>query len=94
MGGNLYDTEIETPRSDAGVGLLLQNTGNKDFESLPFHKTGLLAAKEIKAIVPIRLGKKGESGFIMVANNDSLKIVKLKGKSDIKSKTNYTYNSK
>ena len=74
VAGNLYDTEVETPRSDAGIGLVLQNDGKKGFDAVSLNKSGLLIADEVKAIVEIKLGKSGTEGFVFAINNDKPKL--------------------
>jgi len=74
VAGNLYDTEVETPRSDAGIGLVLQNNGKKGFDAITLNKSGLLVDNEVKAIAKIKLGKIGKEGFVFAINNDSLEI--------------------
>lgn len=77
VAGNLYDTEVETPRSDSSIGLVLQNDGKKGFLSIPMIESGLLINKEAKVIAPIKLGNTDESGFVLGLNNDSLKVLKF-----------------
>ena len=78
LAGNLYDTEVETPRSDAGIGLVLQNDQKKGFEAITLNQSGLLIDKEVKVIAPIKLGKKGEEGYVLAINNDTLKVLAFK----------------
>lgn len=78
VAGNLYDTEVETPRSDSGIGLVLQNNGNKSFDPISMEESGLLINSETKVIAPMRLGKEGESGFVFGLNNEMLKTLKFK----------------
>lgn len=75
VAGNLYDTEVETPRSDAGIGLVLQNNGKKGFDAVSLNKSGLLIDDEVKAIAAIKFGKTGNEGFVFAINNDKPKLV-------------------
>lgn len=75
VAGNLYDTEVETPRSDAGIGLVLQNNGKKGFDAISLDKSGLLIDNEVKAIAEIKFGKTGKQGFVFAINNDKPKLV-------------------
>jgi hypothetical protein len=81
VAGNLYDTEVETPRADAGIGLVLQNDSKKGFTAPPMSETGLLMDKEVKALAKFRLGKEGRPAFVFAVNSDSLKILTF-GKSN------------
>ena len=51
--GNLYQSEIETGRADAGIGSVLINKGDRSFESLPTTKSGLFANGDTKSMVMI-----------------------------------------
>ena len=75
VAGNLYDTEVETPRSDAGIGLVLENDGKKGFNPVPMSKSGLLIDNEVKVIAPIKLGATDKSAFLIGVNNDSLRCL-------------------
>lgn len=75
IAGNLYDTEVETPRADASLGLVLQNTGNSSFQPIPMKHTGLLVPEEVKAISPIKIGAEQDMAFVFGINNGALKIV-------------------
>ena len=74
VAGNLYDTEVETPRSDAGIGLVLQNNGKKGFDAVSLNKSGLLIDNEVKAIGEIKLGKTRKQGFVFAINNEKPKL--------------------
>ncbi len=78
IAGNLYDTEVETPRSDAGIGLVLQNMLGKGFKAISMSESGLLLNYQVKNIAPIKLSPKGTKGFVIATNNDSLRIISQK----------------
>ncbi|WP_171017375.1 VCBS repeat-containing protein [Maribacter sp. ACAM166] len=78
VAGNLYDTEVETPRVDAGIGLVLQNDGKKGFDAILMNKSGLLLDNEVKAMAAIKLGELHKSGFIVAINNDTPKLISFK----------------
>jgi hypothetical protein len=75
IAGNLYDTEVETPRSDAGIGLVLQNNGQKGFDAVLMNESGLLIDNEVKAMAHIKYGLKGEEGFIFALNNATPRLL-------------------
>jgi len=67
ISGNLYASEIETPRNDAGVGLFLKGNGDGTFKTVTVAKSGFFAphdAKDMKRIVVVG------NEAIMVANNN------------------------
>ncbi len=76
IGGNLYNAEVETPRNDAGVGLVLSGNLKGGFNTVLPHKSRLFVPGEIKNIARIKIGNDGDYGFIFARNNDTLKMVK------------------
>jgi len=67
MVGNLFVSEIETPRNDASNGLLLLGDGKGGFKSVPGHKSGFFARKDAKKIGILQ--NRGR-GIVVVANNN------------------------
>ncbi len=49
-GGNLYESEIETGRADAGRGMLIKNLGEGKFKSVPIIESGINVRGNIKDI--------------------------------------------
>ncbi len=80
IAGNLYDTEVETPRSDAGIGLVLQNNGEKGFNPVTMDESGLLINQEVKVMAPIKLGTNRGMAYILAINNDRLRMLAFKSK--------------
>lgn len=74
LGGNLYDSEVETPRNDASQGLFMTGDGNGHFiPSMPT-ESGIAIEGEIRAVVPIR--RANQKFVLLVArNNDTLVLV-------------------
>ncbi len=48
IAGNLYGSEIETPRNDAGYGLLLTGNGKGEFTAMPADQSGLYLKGDVK----------------------------------------------
>ncbi len=71
--GNLYTSEVETPRNDAGYGMVLQKK-NQGFVGLLPGQTGLYVRGEVKEIAPIQLADH-RRGYLFAVNNDSLQLV-------------------
>ena len=80
--GNLFVSEIETPRNDASNGILLLGDGKGAFNPVPSHKSGFFARKDAKKIGML---KSNGHGIIVVANNnDTVQFFKLrKGKNPV-----------
>ncbi len=73
--GNLYGSEVETPRNDAGYGALLLGDGKGGFKTLKPYESGLYLTGEVKSINKIRLAGDIE-GFLIAKNNDYLQLLK------------------
>ncbi|MEM1322798.1 MAG: FG-GAP-like repeat-containing protein [Bacteroidota bacterium] len=52
LAGNLYEAEVETPRNDASIGLLLKGDGSGNFTAIPAFDSGLQILGEVKHIQP------------------------------------------
>jgi hypothetical protein len=66
--GNMYNTEVETPRYDAGNGVVLLGDGTGNFQALDVHESGLYAPKNVKDIAILKAN--GQPRYLLVANND------------------------
>lgn len=75
--GNLYGFEVETPRQDAGYGLILLGNGNGDFQPMMPYESGLFAKGEVADAVPISMVN-GNRAFLIAKNNDYLQLVAKK----------------
>lgn len=73
LGGNLYASEVETPRADAGHGTFLKGTKDKGFEILTPKETGLFMDGDVKDLAMITI--KGRSYILVAKNNDFLKFI-------------------
>ncbi|MGO4918512.1 VCBS repeat-containing protein [Maribacter spongiicola] len=65
--GNLYVSEIETPRNDAGTGVLLLGNAKGTFTAKRGTEIGFFADKDAKKLVSINNGQKE---YFLVGNND------------------------
>ncbi|AZQ59306.1 hypothetical protein EJ994_10990 [Maribacter sp. MJ134] len=74
--GNLFVSEIETPRNDAGTGLLLLGNGKGDFTPLRGAKIGFYAAGDAKRIATIKVS--GKNHILVGNNNDVLQSFQLR----------------
>ncbi len=75
--GNLYASEIETPRNDAGYGLLLKGNGQEYFTPVSSTESGLFIRGDTKIMKPIKLGDSMERGIIFAKNNDFIQLINL-----------------
>ncbi|TDQ31055.1 VCBS repeat-containing protein [Zeaxanthinibacter enoshimensis] len=65
--GNLFVSEIETPRNDAGTGVLLLGDGQGGFQGIPGHQSGFFANKDAKHLKFLRTK---EFNLVLTANNN------------------------
>jgi hypothetical protein len=77
IAGNLYNSETETPRNDAGQGLLLKGNGMGGFVPVMNYVSGLNITGDVKKISIIKLGQLGKDrkGFIVGVNNDFVQLI-------------------
>ena len=76
IAGNLFDTEPNTPRADAGNGLWLRGDGKGHFIPVPSRQSGFLAPRNVSglALLSTRNGR-----AVLVANTgDSLQVFTLR----------------
>ena len=74
VAGNLYASEIETPRNDAGIGLVLLGDGKNNFVPLAPQSSGFFVPFDVKKTVPIKSG--GNTYILCAVNNGTLQFFK------------------
>ncbi len=78
IAGNMHQSEVETPRNDASIGLFLKGNGKLDFTPvLPF-ESGLYLDKDVKSLASIRMGSgtSASSAFLVGNNDDELQFIR------------------
>ena len=75
LGGNLYASEVETPRADAGHGTFLKGMDNNAFKILPPTQTGLFMDGDVKDFAIINV--QGRSYILVAKNKDFLKFISI-----------------
>jgi len=76
MVGNLFVSEIETTRNDAGTGLVLLGDGKNNFKSMTHQESGLFVRKDAKKV---KLVTKGKKKLVLVANNnDQMQVFEMR----------------
>ncbi|MEC3908471.1 VCBS repeat-containing protein [Tamlana sp. 2201CG12-4] len=77
--GNLYESEVETPRNDASYGHFLKGNGQGDFKVIPGQKSGLFIKGDVKDAAIIHIGEKvqGKKALIVTKNNDAVQLIKV-----------------
>lgn len=75
VAGNLFTSEIETPRNDAGYGMVLLHRDGFGFEPIPSAQSGLFLPKDVKNLNSISI--LGIPHLLVGNNDDTLGFVKL-----------------
>lgn len=76
LAGNMFDSEVETPRSDASYGLLLKNKAGNSFDLISNDLSGFHVPYETRQI--IKFNEDGRDMLIFGNNNAPLQIYALK----------------
>ena len=74
--GNMFVSEIETPRNDAGTGLLMLGDGTGNFSVSTSQESGFFANRDAKKIIVI--SNKKQKKLLIANNNDNLQCFTLK----------------
>ncbi len=77
IAGNLYASEIETPRNDAGFGLLLTGNGNGEFTPISATESGLYIKGDTKNMNFIKLDNPTKKGILIAKNNNYLQLIQV-----------------
>lgn len=76
VAGNLYQSEVETPRNDSSVGMVLIG-GPNGLELVAPHESGLIVTGDVRNMALIKLSNNNLNGLLFAINNDSLKLKKV-----------------
>jgi len=79
IAGNLYESEIETPRNDSSIGLFLKGDGKGNFKAVSRMKSGFFAPGDVKDMVALTT-KKNQKLILTILNRGKLNIVKVLSK--------------
>jgi hypothetical protein len=72
MIGNLYTSEVETPRNDAAYGLVLKGDGKGNFKAMSARESGLMVQGDVKNAKMATI--KGTKNVIFAKNDDVLEV--------------------
>ena len=75
LSGNLYSSEVETPRNDASYGVYLKGDGLGGFDAHYPYESGLYADGDVKQTSLIRI--KGQPHLLLAINNEPLKVINI-----------------
>lgn len=77
LGGNLYTAEVETPRADASIGLVLRMNSQNEWKAYDYLQTGLYIPGDVKQLQLIQSASK-ESFIVVGKNNTKIQVIKVK----------------
>ncbi|NCX24503.1 MAG: hypothetical protein EBX13_01795 [Proteobacteria bacterium] len=75
VAGNLYNSEVETPRNDASYGLWLKGDGKGGFSAQAPRKSGLVLHGDVRNIRPIKVGN--NTHLLVAINNQALTEIRI-----------------
>jgi hypothetical protein len=75
LGGNLYNSEVETPRNDASYGLWLKGDGKGEFNAVTPRESGLLMLGDVRNMRTIQVG--GETHLLVAKNDEALQQIRI-----------------
>jgi len=79
IAGNLYESEIETPRNDSSIGLFLKGDGKGNFKAISRVKSGFFTPGDVKDMVALTT-KKNQKLILTISNRGKLNVVKVLSK--------------
>jgi len=79
IAGNLYASEVETPRADAGIGLLLKGDGKGKFQAVEARQSGFFVPGDVKDME--FLNTPNGRYIISAKNNDYIQLIKVNAES-------------
>ena len=75
LSGNLYQSEVETPRSDASYGDLLLGDGKGGFKSLFPYESGLFVKGDVKNAALLNSNSPGRKRIVFAKNDAALQVL-------------------
>ncbi len=75
IAGNLYSSEVETPRNDASNGLFLKGDGKGGFTAVTNRDSGWFTPGDVKDMAEIIID--GDRHVLVARNSDSLQLVRV-----------------
>ena len=75
IAGNLYVSEVETPRNDASFGCFLKGDGKGNFKAIKPSKSGVFIKGDTKDLAEINV--KEQKYIIAAKNDDYLQFIKV-----------------
>ncbi|PCJ96503.1 MAG: hypothetical protein COA50_06900 [Flavobacteriaceae bacterium] len=80
LGGNLYASEIETPRNDASYGVFMAGDGKGKFVPQSPFESGLYIGGDVKDLAIIKV--QGTRMLVVAKNNKAIEVIRINAKDD------------
>ena len=77
LAGNIYNTEVETPRWDAGKGLVLLSNQKDNYWPITAAQSGLYINGNVKALSVVHMNTKNKDYLIAAKNNDVISLYEV-----------------
>lgn len=75
LAGNLYNSEVETPRNDASFGLFMEGNGSGDFTPRTMMESGLKIVGDVRDIES--LSRNNKKHLLVARNDDLLQLIQV-----------------
>ncbi len=75
VAGNLYNSEVETPRNDASFGLFMKGDGKGEFKAQPMMESGLKIVGDVRGMELITINK--VKHLLAAKNDEALQLIKV-----------------
>jgi len=75
LAGNFYVSEPETPKNDAGMGLVLLGNGNREFSPIAPSESGLMIPYDVRSMEKINIPSLEKEALLIGSNNQPLKAL-------------------
>ena len=75
LSGNLHQSEVETPRNDAGYGVFLKGNGKGQFVSFAPNESGLFVKGDVKNAAILKTADGTKKRIVFGKNNDGIQLV-------------------
>ena len=76
IAGNLYVSEVETGRADAGIGLYLRGYGKGDFTAVNVTESGFFASYDVRDLALLKIND-NKSLILVANNNDKIQVFEV-----------------
>lgn len=77
IAGNMYGSEVETPRGDASVGLILTGKEGKEYDVVTPQESNLFVKGDVRGLAPIKINNNSTDAYLFSINSENLKLIQF-----------------